>query len=108
MVKPKGGRGYKAPYESHQVRVPDPIAVQVHNLIERYQEYIANGGNPDSPPQFLDQTATPLEAILLIRHAVTAPNGTNKGEKGYQAKSFSKGIEDIRQALILLEQSQNG
>lgn len=54
MTKPKGGRGYKAPYQTHQVRVPDPIATQVHSLIERYQDYIADGGNPNSPPQLLD------------------------------------------------------
>lgn len=56
MPKPKGGRGYKAPYDSHQVRVPDPLVPQVHSLIERYQDYIANGGDAIKPPQLLDQT----------------------------------------------------
>lgn len=55
MPKPKGGRGYKAPYNSHQVRVPDPIIPQVHSLIERYQDYIAAGGDAVKPPQLLDQ-----------------------------------------------------
>jgi hypothetical protein len=53
MPKPKGGRGYKAPYETHQIRVPDPIANQVHKLIESYQEYINNDGNPNEPPEFI-------------------------------------------------------
>ncbi|MBV8801531.1 MAG: hypothetical protein JO131_00945 [Gammaproteobacteria bacterium] len=53
MAKPKGGRGYKAPYETHQIRVPDPIATQVHSLIEKYQEFIEKGGNAVEPPEFL-------------------------------------------------------
>jgi len=54
MPKPKGGRGYKAPYETHQIRVPDPIANQVHKLIENYQEHINNEGNPNKPPEFIN------------------------------------------------------
>jgi hypothetical protein len=129
MAKPKGGRGYKAPYVTKQVRVPKPIEEQVDQLIERYQDYLATGGSPDNPPQLLDldrsddveslksqiQTlqkrlvqlmqfkARQEKALPLIQHAVALPNGSNKGEKGYQAKSFSKGIEDIREALKLLE-----
>lgn len=129
MVKPKGGRGYKAPYTTKQVRIPEPISKQVDQLVERYQDYLATGSSPDSPPQLLDldrsddieklksevqtlqkklvqltQFKTNQEkAFSLIKHAVTLPNGSNKGEKGYQAKSFSKGIEDIREALKLLE-----
>jgi hypothetical protein len=55
MPKPKGGRGYKAPYETHQVRIPDPIAGQVHSLIERYQDYLEGGGDAGKPPCLLDQ-----------------------------------------------------
>lgn len=55
MSKPRGGRGYKAPYDTHQIRVPDPIAPQVHSLIERYQDYLAEGGDADKPPVLLDQ-----------------------------------------------------
>lgn len=129
MPKPKGGRGYKAPYITKQVRIPKPIEAQINELIERYQDYLNTGGSPDSPPQLLDldrsddienlksevqtlqkklvqlsQFKTKQEkALPLIRRAVIPPNGSNKGEKGYQSKSFSKGIEDIREALRLLE-----
>lgn len=129
MPKPKGGRGYKAPYETKQVRIPQPVESQISELVERYQDYLATGGSASNPPQLLDldrsddveslksevQTlqkklvqitqfkAKQEKALQLIRHAVTLPNGSNKGEKGYQAKSFSKGIEDIREALKLLE-----
>lgn len=129
MPKPKGGRGYKAPYETKQVRIPQPIDSQVSELVERYQDYLATGGSPDNPPQLLDLDRSDdvenlkselqnlqkkfvkltqfkvkqEKALQLIQYAVTLPNGSNKGEKGYQAKSFSKGIEDIREALKLLE-----
>jgi hypothetical protein len=55
----------------------------------------------------LNQSALPREALRLIRKAVTAPNGTVKGAKGYQNKSFTQGVDDIRQALALLEQHQS-
>jgi hypothetical protein len=43
MVKPVGGRGHKAPYETMQMRVPVPIKPQVENLISRYRETILSG-----------------------------------------------------------------
>lgn len=67
MTKPKGGRGYKAPYETHQIRVPDPIAPQVHSLIERYQDYLASNRDPLHPPLLLDlvkqETHTSVEKL---------------------------------------------
>lgn len=48
------------------------------------------------------------EAIEKIQYAVAEPNGSNKGEKGYQAKSFSKGVADIRAALEMLEEQIGG
>lgn len=54
MPKPKGGRGYSAPYETRQVRIPEPIINQTHELIERYQDYISSGGNSQNPPRLLD------------------------------------------------------
>ncbi len=38
MVKPVGGRGNKAPYESTHVRVPVPIKSQVQALIDEFRE----------------------------------------------------------------------
>jgi hypothetical protein len=39
MVKPVGGRGNKAPYESTHVRVPVPIKSQVQALIDEFREH---------------------------------------------------------------------
>lgn len=38
MVKPVGGRGIKAPYESTHVRVPVPIKAKVQALIDEFRE----------------------------------------------------------------------
>ncbi len=48
-------RRYKADYETHQVCIPIPIAPPVHSLIERYQDYLATGGELENPLQFLDR-----------------------------------------------------
>lgn len=52
MPKPKGGRGKKAPYDTKLARIPVPLAEQINQLVERYQEYIAEGGQPLSPPSW--------------------------------------------------------
>jgi len=54
MSKPRGGRGKLAPYQTKLVRIPIPLAFQVNQLVERYQDYIADGGESASPPQLLD------------------------------------------------------
>jgi predicted RNase H-like nuclease (RuvC/YqgF family) len=38
MVKPLGGRGLKAPYETTHVRVPIPIKASVQALIDEFRE----------------------------------------------------------------------
>lgn len=38
MVKPVGGRGNKAPYESTHVRVPVPIKAKVQALIDEFRD----------------------------------------------------------------------
>lgn len=99
MPKPKGGRGYKAPYETHQVRIPDPIAPQVHSLVERYQDYLANGGDPEKPSHLLDQVklvdkfkSKRRKAVELLREALKL-----KANAGGAIK------KEIEKALQLLE-----
>ena len=45
MVKPVGGRGKKAPYETTHVRVPVPIKPQVDELIECYRQTVVENEN---------------------------------------------------------------
>jgi hypothetical protein len=54
MPKPIGGRGKIAPYHTKLVRIPVPVVSQVNQLVERYQDYIAEGGEAINPPQLLD------------------------------------------------------
>lgn len=50
MVTHKGGRGIKTPYKTKPVRVPVPLVAQISELVSRYDDFIAAGGNPLKPP----------------------------------------------------------
>lgn len=69
--KPKGGRGKKAPYETKQMRIPQPLATQVEALCDRYQEFIAAGGDPANPPSFLEKAPAAPE-LAKQKRAETA------------------------------------
>lgn len=43
MIKPKGGRGKKAPYSSVTVRVPEELKAKVEELVEAYRQFILEG-----------------------------------------------------------------
>jgi hypothetical protein len=53
-MKPKGGRGKIAPYQTKLMRVPVPVELQVMQLCDRYREFIEGGGNPQEPPPMLE------------------------------------------------------
>ena len=53
MTKPKGGRGKKAPYSTKLMRVPVPMKPQVRQLVDRYQSYLASGGDALNPSMLL-------------------------------------------------------
>jgi hypothetical protein len=67
MGQQKGGRGKKAPYVSKLMRVPEPIARQVEDLCQQYQDFLASGGDPISAPCFLEKKPTTLNIELLDR-----------------------------------------
>jgi hypothetical protein len=102
MAKPKGGRGYKAPYESHQVRVPDPIISQVHSLIERYQDYIASGGDASTPPQLLDQNKSVDKFKELVENLEDAKVTLQHALK-LRANAGGAIKKEIEKALSLLD-----
>jgi uncharacterized protein YyaL (SSP411 family) len=54
MVKPLGGRGLKAPYETTHVRVPIPIKASVQALIDEFRERQIQ--SPIKPLTSLDET----------------------------------------------------
>lgn len=43
MLKPKGGRGHIAPYQTTHLRVPLPIKDEVQKVIDSYRESVLNG-----------------------------------------------------------------
>lgn len=47
-MKPKGGRGHEAPYETTHVRVPVPIKAKVDRLIDDYRKTILTGNQPET------------------------------------------------------------
>lgn len=65
MDKPKGGRGHVAPYETKQMRVPVKLEPQIHELIDRFRNWIANscpgGIGLSEPPKLLDKAAEKLK-----------------------------------------------
>lgn len=80
MAKPKGGRGNKAPYETKLMRVPEPLATQVESLCQRYQDFLAGGGNPIEPPYFLidlpkitEQLQSELSNLKIENEALSEP-----------------------------------
>jgi len=102
MPKPKGGRGYKAPYESHQVRVPDPVIPQVHSLIERYQDYIAAGGDAIKPPQLLDQNK-PVDNFVTKMEDLEQVKATLQQALKLKANAGGAIKKEIEKALALLK-----
>jgi hypothetical protein len=102
MPKPKGGRGYKAPYESHQVRVPDPVIPQVHSLIERYQDYIAGGGDAIKPPQLLDQNK-PVDDFVTKTEDLEQVKATLQQALKLKANAGGAIKKEIEKALALLK-----
>lgn len=67
MVKPVGGRGHTAPYETTHVRVPVPIKDKVEQLIENYRKSLLLGNTSteaDGSEQFEEQEAGSLSVSL--------------------------------------------
>jgi hypothetical protein len=53
-MKPLGGRGKKAPYQTMQMRVPIPLKPKLEGLIADYREKVLLG---DDPPELDDDSS---------------------------------------------------
>lgn len=111
MPKPKGGRGHSAPYETRQARIPEPIISQVHELIERYQNYVSSGGNSQNPPRLLDSKPVDSfkeeldETIKIVnRFEESVYNASLILRQALQLKANAGGAikREIEKALALL------
>lgn len=71
MDKPKGGRGYPAPYSTKQMRVPVGLEPQIQELITRYRNWISDAGvgvqGSDNPPPLLDKAVDKLSAKAEVK-----------------------------------------
>jgi hypothetical protein len=74
MIKPKGGRGQKAPYETAQVRVPVPIKPDVERLIENYRASVLGDSDKISP----DNSDEFLVALKLVDRFIEERNLSTK------------------------------
>ncbi len=122
MDKPKGGRGKTAPYETKQMRVPEPLEPQIQELVSRYRSWIFKlssreivGAN--NPPYLLDKPVDDFKQQLdteEVKHPdklVDRFDSIDKQEvvvilkEALKLKANAGGAikERIRQALQLLE-----
>lgn len=82
MIKPVGGRGKRAPYETVQMRVPLPIKSEVEKLIEDYRAVALGNETPvekeDKPVnKFLDHLH--YLALGVLSDPVVTRNGKDRG-----------------------------
>jgi hypothetical protein len=61
MVKPRGGRGKRAPYETTQMRVPIPIKTQLESLIADYRERVLLGTEDQEEDEEEDDPTEPTD-----------------------------------------------
>lgn len=86
-VKPKGGRGQKAPYRTIQMRVPVPLKVEFQERIDSYREAILTGNKPE-------------DRYLLLKDAIASviadPAVTRSGKDGGAVKrAFNALLEKL-------------
>lgn len=92
MIKPKGGRGQKAPYETAQVRVPVPIKSEVERLIDSYRASVLNESHETSP----DNSDEFLIALKLVDRFIEERNLSTKmsTRDNTNLKRFKEWLED--------------
>lgn len=74
-MKPLGGRGKKAPYETMQMRVPVPLKLKLADLISEYREKVLLGDDlseldDDSGPDD-DDDSEPSDSEIIKSQAKT-------------------------------------
>ncbi|BAZ19125.1 hypothetical protein NIES4071_110100 (plasmid) [Calothrix sp. NIES-4071] len=99
----KGGRGKKAPYESTHSRVPAPLKAQITELINTYQEFVEQGGDPENPPQFYSKQDTKINPAIdkITKKLKQLEVHVTAKDKGYSANSFSQGIKLLKEIFDL-------
>ncbi len=122
-MKPKGGRGKIAPYQTKLMRVPVPVELQVMQLCgkrsyaagNRYREFIECGGNPQAPPPMLEspnraQQETPPSMLesksrsqLIEEFAPLAFKAIGTTGEDWSAK-LNEFLEELASAIATIKQ----
>jgi hypothetical protein len=66
MVKPKGGRGVSAPYQTTHIRVPVPLKEEVYGLIEKWHISQAVDSSEEDSGDPKKATGYPLDDLDLV------------------------------------------
>jgi hypothetical protein len=101
----RGGRGKKAPYETTHSLIPAPLKNQIAELIDSYQKYVEQGGDPDNPPRFCNEQDTTRDetAVEVIQKLQLLDARINSKDKGYVTNSFSQGLKLLKEIFDLLK-----
>jgi hypothetical protein len=75
MVKPKGGRGQRAPYQSQTMRVPVALRERFEQEIEQYRSLVLGGESGQS-----DETPNPSALDRAIDEVLNNPTVTRSGK----------------------------
>jgi hypothetical protein len=75
MVKPKGGRGYFAPYQTTHLRIPTGAKTYLEEVIDCYRDKVLSGEvNPDvdwKPNSSSNSNCIPsLDEVLLLARGI--------------------------------------
>jgi septal ring factor EnvC (AmiA/AmiB activator) len=72
MIKPKGGRGIKAPYKTQQMRVPVPIKDRVNKLIVSFRDSVLEEEKGENyPTNLLTETEVSKNEILNLKTSLS-------------------------------------
>ncbi len=75
MIKPVGGRGQKAPYQTTQMRVPLPLKAEFEKRIAEFRETVLTGNKPED--RYLVTVESAADSVLA--DPTVTRNGKDRG-----------------------------
>jgi hypothetical protein len=110
MIKPKGGRGIKAPYKTQQMRVPVPIKDRVNELIVSFRDSVleeVKGRN--CPTNLLTEAEILKNEALNLKTSLSKSNQqidnlySALGDKELQVNKLSASLKESENKVELLK-----
>lgn len=78
MTKPKGGRGYKAPYETVVIRVPKPLESLIEQQIDDYRSVVLEGKELNHQEEQISLDSAILQAKEILKQKKGARDSMEK------------------------------